>query len=99
MYKELEGDKYLLQVWSKGKIIYEKKLSEKIKAWNMSKHNKTLIFLPDKVDEPDRQSYIHWIELNFEEFKASEDCNEKKLLDWTGKCDQLMDQDQCKKEL
>ena len=50
----------------------------------MSKHNKTLVFILDPEDEPDDDLYIHWVELDFEEWKPSKACDEKKIKDWTG---------------
>ena len=68
-------------------MIYQRQLRCKPKAQSMSRHKNTLIFLLDPKDEPDRQQYFHMVELTFDEWKSSKQCDEKKLRDWTGQCD------------
>ena len=67
-------------------MIYQRPLKHKVRAWGISRHNNTFIYLLDPKDEKDGGDYFHMVELKFTEFISSRQANEKKIRDWTGLC-------------
>ena len=61
---KMYGGRYLIQVWNKkGNMIFQRSIGYQVRAWAISRHNETFIYLLDKKDEKDGGDYFHMVEL------------------------------------
>ena len=92
---------FQLEVWWSGILLYQRALNKKVRAWNVSRHNQSIIFLLDPEDEDHQGDIIHVVSLKHafatihESRVQNHDINdedlgitEKKIRDWTGLCSQ-----------
>ena len=68
-------------------MIFQRPINYKVRAWGLSRHKNTFIYLLDNRDERDGGDYFHMVSLNSEEYISSKQANEKKIKDWTGLCE------------
>ena len=84
-----------MEIWSKGRLLFQRTLQKCVRAWNISRENNSVIFLLDQEDERCDQTFIHIVSLkqacefshNMAMVSEHLDCiEEKKIIDWTGLC-------------
>ena len=49
--KEMLGGNFLFELWFEGELLYQKPLKNKVRAWNQTRQDSSIIFLLDKEDE------------------------------------------------
>jgi len=58
---------YLFEVWSQGELLFQRPLKNKIRVWNTSRQNNSIIYVLHPEDEEldeGGKSYIHIVSLN-----------------------------------
>lgn len=85
-----DGKSFLLEAWAGGNLLFQRAFSENIRVLNSSRKENSIIYMPDKVDEPDDQKNIIYIvslgaDLNDKKM-ADIQVKERKVRDWTGLC-------------
>ena len=90
--KELYGNNsFLLEAWADGKLLFQRAFKEEIRVLNSSRKDNSIIYVPAKVDEPDRQrgDFIYIVSLgeNLDDIQDRKvPFKECKVHDWTGLC-------------
>ena len=98
--KEMLRGNYLFELWYEGELLYQKPLKNKVRAWNQTRQDSSIVFLLDKEDEEEEGSFIHIVSLNntspdslldtdFHRTTTSKlnSIDERKIVDWTSLCD------------
>ena len=82
--KELyDGNSFLLEAWTRGRLIFQRGFKKNIRVFNSARQGNTIIYVPDPVDEPEQgRHFIYLVSLG----EWLNDVNERKIEDWTGLC-------------
>lgn len=91
--KELttNNKKFNLEIWCRGVLVLEMSLTKRIRVWNTSRRNSTIIFM---LQENDNEYTFHMVSLNaltdetkipdMKTVNLDEHVKHLKLKDWTG---------------
>ena len=98
LIKKFNNNRFLLEVWSDGELLYQRTLKKKVRVLNATRNANSIIYMLDKEDESQEGNFIHIVSLN----NACLDGNgtkhkacdrdfhaitERKIKDWTGLCE------------